>query len=295
MQSIVNAYYKENKSISEICENNKISKSKFIRLRNLYKNQGNTSNSLSQVVQPRSILKDEEILFIRCLALDPYHCYTGKEIKNALLAKFNVDVSVSTIYYRMHHSLKLSFKKFLPEPPEYFFHNQKFSRFKASLDLLLNINSNVRIISCDESGFDVSLYHSRCWGSVGKMCYKAVKPVLKRYNLLLAVDKNGVVGFIIRQGNFESKSFCDFIIKLSKKLLLKDPSNYQNIIFYMDNATFHRGQISTQLQKILNIKFVFNAPRFSCLNITEFYFAYIKGQMRKHTIGSEYFKYSIKK
>lgn len=123
-----------------------------------------------------------------------------------------------------------------------------FVKFSDYLDMTIarsfnNINSQ-NTISIDEKPFvpkkfnnkSVRVHHSFRGKSTAKI-FNCPNPFinLKPHYLLCAISIQKVVLFCINDQPFTSKSFNDFIWKLS----LQFPQNNKNLFFLFDNASFH--------------------------------------------------------
>ena len=65
-----------------------------------------------------------------------------------------------------------------------------------------------------------------------------MKPLIS-VGALCAISKDQLIGFKMRDGANNRISFLNFIIEILGHLKAYENDNYNKVIFYLDNATYH--------------------------------------------------------
>ena len=124
-------------------------------------------------------------------------------------------------------------------------------------------------IAVDESSFYWNDYPRMGWGPKGKRVAKARPRDRKRVSLLLAVGKEGVVGYAVLSGGVKSQHFADFVRSL--------PNNRPLIL---DNCSIHKTRKVRELCRSKGQDMRFIPPYCPWYNPVEFCFSEIKRAYR---------------
>jgi hypothetical protein len=134
------------------------------------------------------------------------------------------------------------------------------------------------IIYIDESAFSLGL--QPLYGYQKKnLPLKLICPARqKKISVIAAIKKDTVLGIQMIEGNVTSKTYGAFFLNLIKN----NPNiktNLKNVVFFMDNASIHKGAILLELFSVCKIQY--NAPYSPFLNPIEEFFGLWKWYTRQ--------------
>lgn len=124
-------------------------------------------------------------------------------------------------------------------------------------------------IAVDESSFYWNDVPRMGWGPKGKRVKKARPSHRKRVSLLLAVGKDGVVGYCVLSGGVKSQHFVDFVKTLPEGRPL-----------ILDNCSIHKTKSVKELCKSKDMELRYIPPYCPWYNPVEFCFSEIKRAYR---------------
>jgi transposase len=187
-----------------------------------------------------------------------------KNIKN----KFNIYISISSIYYVLHKN-NLTYKKLTVKNNPY--NNDQIKEFKVDLNTKLNKIDKNNIYSYDEMSIYLNSKPYKGWSLKGnECCIKTKNKTIfnKRFTLGLAIDINSNFNFTIVEGALKSHKFNTFMTKIMKN----------NKYIFMDNATIHKNYYFKQhlINNNLTNNVIYNIPYHSHYNPIEYVFSLLR-------------------
>jgi transposase len=145
------------------------------------------------------------------------------------------------------------------------------------------------IICIDESGINGDIYAKYGWSRKNKrlICDIPIKELPIKHSLIMAIDINGVIYYeLYKQTAINSQLFGSFLEVLV--------SEYKNKYILMDNVSFHKCKIITDIIKDSGNKILFIPPYSPDFNPIEEVFSQMKSFIRKYinpvTINKNIFK-----
>lgn len=261
----IRLYYKFN-SFRKVANLINISKSTIHRWLNNITYKKNKSNTISQI-EP----------FIKKL-LDNDSYITLKIIQTKIKNKFNFTYSLSFIHTFIRRKLKYSFKKV---SKKLFSKNLKSLLMKQKT-FHKHIKNTNKLISIDESYIHSNYCYKYGWSPVGQKLIKFVKTNPTKYSILMAISNTKIVSYEIHTGNINTSIFYKFINKLNTK--------FKNTQFLMDNVSFHKSKIITDLFINSSNELLFIPPYSPHLNPIEEVFSQIKRNYFNFSRGDTLYK-----
>jgi len=276
-------------SIREICRELKISVGSFYNIRDNIDRCLKIPEPLKIQKAVKSYMLPCEFQLIKELVKDSRHCYSVRDIANELFNVYGLKISNSTLYYHMTHTLRFSYKVNSYKPPVFDSFKEVQERCNVALKMLDLLRKNVNIIAIDECGIDAQTVKTRSFCGIGVTPHRICSSISKRINILMAMDKAGVLCYVMRLGSFDSLSFADFLIQLAKNIYSENVEHAASSVIFMDNVSFHHSKLIKQLIEVLGLNVIFNAARFSLLNPIEQLFSVLKPRIKSRYIKTEYF------
>lgn len=153
---------------------------------------------------------------------------------------------------------------------------------KAKVNELLKVvksNNSNKIISIDESSFDIRIRKIKGWSKKGHKIIRKNKNMSnrQRITLTLGINKNKIVGYQIIKGSANKKTYEKFLNNDIMK-------NVKNSILLMDNARIHHFKNIISAVKNTTNKIVYNVPYNPETNPVEHIFSIIKNNVRNKNI-----------
>ena len=131
----------------------------------------------------------------------------------------------------------------------------------------------------DESGFNLHLAPTRCWSEVGHTPVQDVPANRGRnVSLLMCISKDGIEGYVLRDGPFNTESYLDFVNDLAARF--PEVAN-GDVTLVMDNVAFHHSRDVTAFFNDNGIRFMFLPSYSPDLNPIENVFGTIKARFRR--------------
>ena len=180
--------------------------------------------------------------------------------------KFNKNISRRTIYNVLKRN-NITHKK--AQTNKYPYSKKKFNNDVSKLRKLIKCRKN-RIISVDETSIDFIVPSNYGWSKRGTNCTLNISNKRRRVSLLLAISKNKIVHYHIKEGSFKSTDFNDFMEEIV------NVDGYYK--YLMDNAKIHHNRLMKQ--NIKN-KIIYNLPYCPEFNPIEYFFNTFKKEVRK--------------
>ncbi|ULY68506.1 hypothetical protein [Chlorella virus XW01] len=227
--------YLKLESIREVSELLDCSKSTLQRWIERYLEYGNVDrkeNKERESIITKSILK----YITKLISKNP--AITLAKIKKKIIKKFNVDISISYLFYIIKYTLKLTHKqlrfKYYPEKKLATLKEDKINFYKEIIK-----KGKKNIISIDETGFYLNMtkHNGRC--EKGRKCYKTVhKYPFVKFNFVCAIKYGKIIGYKLYEkdkGGIDNIKFTKFYNDFIK-------NKYENNLLILDNAKFHKSK-----------------------------------------------------
>jgi transposase len=209
--------------------------------------------------------------------------FTCRKLARKFKEITNENISKSTINNILKNNLGLRWRKTAI----------KNSKIKRKENIMMSLTfikivvrsmiQNFNIIYCDESCIQTINNHPKIWKAPNDD-FSADISSKKRFNLIMACNKNGVVHYIIDTQNTTKKSFLEYM----KELL--DVINKKNIkpyLIVLDNLSVHKTKDLFQFYKDNKINIVFNSPYASKFNAIEYTFRDLKKNLYSKIYSNE--------
>ena len=146
------------------------------------------------------------------------------------------------------------------------------------------MKENLFLVYVDESSFTRN--EGKAYGFAprgAKLVFKLHKPCYS-VGCVAAMSADGLEGFQLRDGMTNKYSFIHFLIGLFTKLKLKLGENFNKVVIYLDNATYHTCQDTLKLLEIVGVSYIFAPAYLSPVNPIEYLFGIIKKRLRRRHI-----------
>jgi len=275
-------------SMKDVCRLSKISTSQYYRIIKQSMQPQPEPGSAAKPRLVKSFLRSYEIKYFKELADDPTKSYTVPEMRSMFINKFGFKITNKVIYYHLTRTLGYSYKKNHFKPPRAFKPLQKLLNFKAGSALLELLEKGKTIIALDESAFCVNQLKEYSYARKGNHPFRIRKSGLPSIQITMAITNTKVLGYQIRHGAANEHSFISFMLDLLAKIQSLGPSFVSSAALLLDNAPYHKSEISKQFLELLPFPVLFNAPYNSDLNLIESVFGIIKARLKRHKISSMY-------
>jgi transposase len=145
--------------------------------------------------------------------------------------KFNKNISRKTIYNVLKRN-NITHKKV--QTYKYPYSKDKFNKDVDVLRKSIKCRKN-RIISVDETSIDFIVPSNYGWSKKGTNCTLNISNKRRRVSLLLAISKNKIVNYHIKEGSFKGVNFNEFMDET-----VNINGNYK---YLMDNARIHHNKL----------------------------------------------------
>lgn len=188
------------------------------------------------------------------------------KIYNIVKKKFNKNISRRTVYNVLKRN-HITCKKV--QTNKYPYSKDKFDKDVNKLRSLIKCRKN-RIISVDETSIDFIVPSNYGWSKKGTKCTRKISNKRYRVSMLLAISKNKIVNYHIKEGSFKSDNFNEF---MDETVNLNGHYRY-----FMDNATIHHNRF---MDPDIKSKIIYNLPYCPSYNPIEYFFNTFKKEVRR--------------
>jgi transposase len=192
------------------------------------------------------------------------------KLRTAIVTSLKISVSLSTLSKYLR-SLKITYKrashKLCSDPV-------KLSNQRKAFISKRKYISDSRIICIDETYFYSNQIPIYGWSPPNINPSVRTKSNRIKYSVIMAITKNGILGYEIHKTNIRTDTFTSFI--RNKVLPLS-----QNKYILMDNVTFHKGNELINMITANNTKTLFIPPYSPEFNPIEYVFSPIKHNFRQ--------------
>jgi transposase len=189
-----------------------------------------------------------------------------EKIYNIVKSKFNKNISKRIIYKILKRN-NVTCKKV--QTHKYPYSKNKFNKDVDKLRKLIKCRKN-RIISVDETSIDFIVPSNYGWSKKGTKCTLKISNKRYRVSLLIAISKNKIVNYHIKEGSFKGVDFNDFMNET-----VNINGHYR---YLMDNATIHHNKL---MDLDIKSKIIYNLPYYPEFNPIEYFFNTLKKEVRK--------------
>ena len=238
--SVVEFYLKHNKTMREVCNTFKCSKSSLQRWIKRY----NTNKRIRRKTGTRKSKITNEIRKYVVQTAKKKVSITYNELVKEVSEKFNVDLSIQSILTILREgevTRKRVRKKYYPEK----LLNDKENKFKEFYKKLHSYTPK-KIISLDETSIYINMTQTYGYSKRGQRAVITTHTYpFKRFNVLCAIRYNKVIGIEIYEelkGGVKQKELAEFINKYIK-------GKYKKNLILLDNAMPHRANKVKEVMK----------------------------------------------
>ena len=202
---------------------------------------------------------------------------TIRKIKNILMTKYNIKISLSTIHRIIKNKLKYRYRKTMIKTKDLEKLNYKIMSFIFIKIILRAMQFNLDFIFIDETNFNLINNNFKTWIKKNDNVHFGPKKK-EKINMILAITTNKIINYSLTKENINSENFLKFIENTINKL---DKNYLSNCIIIMDNLSVHLTKNVLNYFKDNNIKLMFTVPYESMFNPIELSFRFIKNYIYK--------------
>jgi len=152
-------------------------------------------------------------------------------------------------------------------------------RFEFRIHMILNYTSD-QLVFVDESSFDRrNIVRTHGYSASGRRAFKRAFLVRKkRYSILPALSKTGMIALSVYQGTFNSDRFLSFILLLLTRM---QPYPHPRSVIVLDNCKIHKDPRILNAITSAGMRYEFLPPYSPDLNPIELSFNDIKMRLRR--------------
>jgi len=194
-------------SVNEICEICNITRYRYYMILSAIKSNKNLSDSCLNNRIYKGILGTNEINFIKSLLDNKFESFSVPQIRDKLFEHFKIYVSKSLIYYHIRKTLRYSYKRTLFKDKSFMEPVQKIIEYKTTLEMLLDLKLDKNLVYLDETSLQISDYKEFSFSPVNVPSIKAIRRSNEKINILMAVNKNRILGYILTKTNIDKFIF----------------------------------------------------------------------------------------
>ena len=209
--------------------------------------------------------------------------FTIKNIYNLYNIKYGPNTfSQETLRRYIKKVLKMKYTTVKQRNKNYFTHsNNNIQKIFIKKMIEYIVNDKI-IIYIDETTFNNGLFKTKKWVDFNEIKLIPSQPNLKRINLIIAANKEKVISYSIYSNNTTKIEMINFFNKVMDEIrsdsMLKKQFENNNIIFYLDNASYHHSKILIDFFVKNRMRIIYGPPYFPKFNLVELIFSYLKGK-----------------
>jgi transposase len=204
--------------------------------------------------------------------------YSAKKLKILVKNKFNVCLSLPTIYHILHvnnYSYKKAQRKVMP------YTDKELENKKINLNNTITKITRKNIISIDQMAVYIDEKSNNGWSKIGEKCIvKAKKIKGKRYTLCMAMSNKKIIHYNLCEASMDSNKFNIFVTDLIKKI------NTEKKSLFLDNATIHKNKKLKEIIKEKKLNVVYNIAYKSEFNPIEYVNNMIRNRLHNNENGT---------
>jgi transposase len=197
----------------------------------------------------------------------------------------NLDISLYSVWKFMHDKLNIRYQKDLSFARLSNTTSNKLRRKLVLMKIIETISSNFNITFIDESGLLKIKSCNHSWVMKGDQVRKEQPKRERNHTLIAALDLDGNCAYEVITSACNQDKFIDFIKNYVEHLR---SISRKAIIFFMDNAKFHKTEKIKDFLFANNVYCIYNSPYTPHINIIEYYFGYVKCWLRKRHLLTRY-------
>lgn len=240
IDNVLYDYYVRNYKIKDLEIHYQVSARTIYNWRKRYKKEDYVNKNLKEIRKQKIFKRDRKKH--KCKLTSEIENYiinyiskkqltNGKRIRKSIQQKFKIKLALSTIY-RWFSKLSITYKKV--HKRKTYVCKEKEMKLKQLFNKINNIKKINNLISIDESHFQLEMTKRNGWEVKGKKIYKNLyNKKTQSVSLLMAINNNKVIGYVIYKGSINAVKFTEFI-----KSIHKDKYYY-----LLDNARIHHSKI----------------------------------------------------
>ena len=233
-----------------------------------------TGELIKKYKQRDSIITNKILTFIK-ESIQNNNTITLGKIKKNINKQFNLDISISYLFYIIKYKLNLTYKqlrkKYYPLKKLPTLKKDKYEYYKELKKVGIN-----NIISIDETGFYLNMKKSNARCKKGSRCYDTTYtyPFVK-YNFICAIKHGKIIGYKLykEKGGIDAEKFNSFYNEFIK-------NKYKNNLIILDNARFHKTQFVKDNITASNNTIIYSLPYNPALNPIENLFSQLKNHIK---------------
>lgn len=209
--------------------------------------------------------------------------FTIKNIYNLYNIKYGPNTfSQETLRRYIKKVLKMKYTTVKQRNKNYFTHsNNNIQKIFIKKMIEYIVNDKI-IIYIDETTFNNGLFKTKKWVDFNEIKLIPSQPNLKRINLIIAANKEKVISYSIYSNNTTKIEMINFFNKVMDEIrsdsMLKKQFENNNIIFYLDNASYHHSKILIDFFVKNRMRIIYGPPYSPEFNLVELIFSYLKGK-----------------
>ena len=204
--------------------------------------------------------------------------YTAKKLKTLVKNKFNVCLSLPTIYHILHVN-KFSYKKVQFKVMPYT--DKELEIKKINLNNTINEKGRENIISIDEMAVYEDEKSVHGWSKKGEKCMQKAKKIKgKRYTLCMAMSNKKILHYKLCEDSMNSNHFNNFVTELTKKI------NIEKKCLFMDNASIHKNKKLKEIINEKNLNVIYNIAYKSEFNPIEYVNNMVRNRLHNNKNGT---------
>jgi DDE superfamily endonuclease len=154
--------------------------------------------------------------------------------------------------------------------------SSKLERQVAASHYIQYMISGKRIMNLDESVVRCTEHRKKGWRPNGCQHMETQNYRLSNINLIAVVSNRGEFFYTVNQGVTNSYTLGHFLIKLVEHMNSVDKDWRKESIVMLDNAQYHRGAVTTEIFKNLDLPVLYLGPYHFKMAPVEMMFSHIK-------------------
>ena len=188
-------------------------------------------------------------------------------VSKSSIQRYVTDATLTT----ENELVPLSFTQCTQRGPNANSEENKELRVAKRIELDRYIRGGFSLVFVDESHWDVGNVRTRKWGEKGKKHFRTEPPRSYRLTCICAIGDSGTKHCRLFNGTING----DIFVRYMKELFDFMSVDNTNVLFVMDNAPIHKGEV-VQLAQEHNHEVLFNAPYSPECNPIEMVFGFWK-------------------
>lgn len=203
--------------------------------------------------------------------------FTSRKLAQKYNLKSGTKINHVTINNTLKRNLGLKFLKVVPKSNKIISEDNAL-RIMTILKIISRcLIQKISIIYVDETSIMNINNNLRTWIKPGEDIFCEIEP-RKRYNLIMAINEEGILHYEMHRCNIDEKIFIQFIENLKLEIVKKDIKYYT---LFLDNLSVHKSKNAIKYFYENKINIIFNIPYLSRFNSIELGFRAVKNIIYK--------------